>query len=196
MTPSSDTEDQVATILLGVARSSLREAAGLGASLSENTDCLKHKGACFVTLRSGGLLRGCIGSIRAYRPLVEDVAANTRAAALQDPRFSPVVAEELEEIEIEVSVLSETERLEVRSEADLVETLRPGVDGAILEYSGHRGTFLPAVWRELVDPREFVRRLKLKAGLSADFWSPEIQIWRYSTTCYREADSSASRQGV
>ena len=183
-------------MLLEVARSSLREAAGLGASWSENTDSLARKGACFVTLRSAGNLRGCIGSVRAYRSLLEDVAANTRSAALQDPRFSPVVAEELEEIEIEVSVMSETERLDVGSESELLEVLRPGVDGLILEYSGHRGTFLPAVWREIVEPHEFVRRLKLKAGLSADFWSEEIQVWRYSTTSYRESDLGASTKSV
>lgn len=196
MTPSTDTDERVATTLLKVARNSLREAAGLGASQSENTEWLDCRGACFVTLRSAGSLRGCIGSVRAYRPLVEDVAWNTRSAALQDPRFSPVVAEELEDIEIEVSVMSEPEQLDVRSESQLLEVLRPGVDGLILEYEGHRGTFLPAVWRELADPNEFVRRLKLKAGLSADFWSEEIRVWRYSTTSYRESDFSATLQSV
>lgn len=188
MNPSNDTDPQVGSTLLAIARSSLREAAGLSPSSWQKMDRLMGDGACFVTLRSAGNLRGCIGSVRPYRPLAEDVASNTRSAALLDPRFLPVKAEELDDIEIEVSLMSPMDRLAVESEDELLDVLRPGVDGLVMEYGASRGTFLPAVWREIIDPREFVTKLKIKAGLPADFWSPDIVLWRYTTTSYRESD--------
>ncbi len=189
MTPSIDTDPRVGSTLLAIARSSLREATGLSPLSWENVDWLQRNGACFVTLRCDGDLRGCIGSVRPYRPLVDDVASNTRSAALRDPRFSPVKAEELDDIEIEVSLMSPMERLVVESESALLDALRPGVDGLVMEYGGSRGTFLPAVWRELVDPGQFISKLKLKAGLAVDFWSVDITLWRYTTKSYRESNS-------
>ena len=126
--------------------------------------------------------------MQASRPLLEDLQTNARGAAFRDPRFPPVEAEELPELTIEVSLLSPLERMEFESEADLLKQLRPGLDGILLEHGFHRGTFLPAVWRELRDPEVFLRRLKVKAGLAEDFWSPEIVIRRYSTQSWSEAD--------
>ena len=136
--------------------------------------------ATFVTLKRAGGLRGCIGSLEALRPLVEDVNANAFAAAFRDPRFPPVAAIELDGLAVCVSVLSEPEAIAAASELDLLDQLRPGVDGLILQAGHRRATFLPAVWESLPEPRAFLRQLKLKAGLAEDDWSSQTQVWRYA----------------
>jgi len=180
--------DEIGRTLLNIARSTLEEELGGSASSWQEASWLRQPGACFVTLRRGRELRGCIGSIQADRPLVEDLQANARGAAFRDPRFPPVESAELLDLTIEVSLLSPLERLEFDSEADLLKQLRPGHDGVLLEHGYHRGTFLPAVWRELREPQVFLRRLKIKAGLAEDFWSPEIAVRRYTTQSWSEAD--------
>jgi AmmeMemoRadiSam system protein A len=148
---------------------------------------LSADGACFVTLTRQGILRGCIGSVRARRPLLEDLRSNARAAALHDPRFPPVGREELPDLHIEVSLLSEPKPLEAASEEEALAALRPGVDGVILEYGeAHHSTFLPQVWEQLRDPRDFLAHLKHKAGLSPDFWSPALRLWRYEVETFEE----------
>jgi AmmeMemoRadiSam system protein A len=174
-------------VLLSIVRDTL--AHDLEASPAESwpeADWLREPGACFVTLHRDGQLRGCIGSMIAYRPLLEDVQANARAAAFRDPRFPPLEAWELAELSIEVSLLSSLEPMEFDSEENLLAQLRPGVDGLLLEFDGHRGTFLPAVWQTLKEPRTFLDKLKVKAGLSESFWSPDIRIQRYVTHSWGE----------
>lgn len=145
---------------------------------------LRRNGASFVTLHSRGGLRGCIGSLQARRPLVEDVSENAFAAAFRDPRFPPLSRAEWNGLELEVSVLGPAEPIPAASEEALLDELRPGVDGLILEEHGHRATFLPAVWQSLPAPREFVRQLKLKAGLSPDYWSDTLRFSRYRTHAF------------
>ncbi len=143
----------------------------------------KHR-ACFVTLHLGGDLRGCIGSVERVRPLVVDVADRAFAAANKDPRFSPLETHEFETIDIEISVLSPLEPLSLESEKELLEKLRPGVDGLILQDEGSRGVFLPAVWESLPDPAEFVEQLRKKARLPSDFWSSALQVWTFRTETF------------
>jgi len=145
---------------------------------------LRAPGASFVTLKKHGELRGCIGSLTAYRPLVEDVARNAYAAAFSDPRFPPLQASELGELEFHISVLSPPVAMEFESEQDLLRQIRPGVDGLVLEDGIHRGTFLPAVWESLPDAESFLQHLKIKAGLPADYWSPTLKVSRYSTDSF------------
>ena len=154
--------------------------------LADYDETLQRKGACFVTLEEDGNLRGCIGTLQAYQPLVADVAEHAHSAAFGDPRFPPLSAEELERIEISISVLGEPEEMQVADEEDLCRQLEPGVDGVILQYGSLRGTFLPSVWESLPDCREFVRHLKIKAGLSPGFWSDDMQFQRYSTLAFSE----------
>jgi AmmeMemoRadiSam system protein A len=135
--------------------------------------------ATFVTLRRGGDLRGCIGSLEVKRPLVCDVAHNAFSSAFRDPRFSPLTTAELSGLEIQISVLGPLEPLEVSSEEQLLTVLRPKLDGLILRDGRREATFLPSVWEGLPDPQSFVRELKLKAGLPADHWSDELQALRY-----------------
>ena len=141
---------------------------------------LDAPGAVFVTLTRHGMLRGCIGSLEAHRPLWQDVEANARAAAFDDPRFGPLATEEYAQIDVEVSVLSATTPLAAASEADLHAQLRAGVDGLVLEVGYRRSTFLPQVWDALPSPRDFVDELKRKAGLQKDFWSGDLRFSRYS----------------
>jgi AmmeMemoRadiSam system protein A len=144
-------------------------------------EALRVELASFVTLQLDGQLRGCIGSLEAFRPLAVDVAGNAWAAAFRDPRFVPVTRREAGNLEIHVSVLSVPQAMEFGSEADLLAQLRPFVDGLVLEDEGRRGTFLPSVWESLPDPVDFLRQLKRKAGLPQDYWSDTLRISRYTT---------------
>lgn len=136
--------------------------------------------ASFVTLQIKQQLRGCIGTLEAYRPLIVDVVENAFAAAFRDPRFAPLQASEYEQLHYHLSILNTPEAMQFNSEADLLDQLRPGIDGLILEDLGRRGTFLPSVWESLPEPKNFLIHLKIKAGLSADHWSPSLKIERYT----------------
>ena len=134
-----------------------------------------------MTLKYAGSLRGCIGTLQAIRPLVADVNENAYAAAFRDPRFTPLSHRELSELHISISILSSPEPIRFFSEQDLIGQLRVGIDGLILEEEHHRGTFLPAVWETLPDPRAFLAQLKIKAGLHPGYWSSTLRIYRYQT---------------
>ena len=147
---------------------------------------LDAPGAAFVTLTQRGALRGCIGTLTAYRPLREDVAANAVNAAIRDPRFPPLTAAELPDTHIEVSVLSASEPYPFTDRADALSRLRPGVDGLILEYGSHRGTFLPQVWDSLSKPDDFLANLVRKAGLPAGWWDDDARLSRYTVKAFEE----------
>lgn len=147
---------------------------------------LERPGATFVTLTQEGHLRGCIGSLEAHRQLDADVRANARAAAFGDPRFPPLRTTELKRTRVEVSLLTPAVAIEFADEDDATHKLRPGVDGVILEWQGRRGTFLPQVWESLPDPRTFLNTLKQKAGLPAEFWAPDVKLYRYEVQKWKE----------
>jgi len=107
-------------------------------------------------------------------------------AALRDPRFPPLSARELAETQIEVSVLSDSEPYPFIHRADAVSGLRPGVDGLILEYGSHRGTFLPQVWDSVSDPDDFLAHLVRKAGLPAGWWDDDARLSRYTVKAFEE----------
>lgn len=136
--------------------------------------------ATFVTLEVHHELRGCIGTLEARRPLIQDVAHNAGAAAFEDPRFAPVTQAEAGVLAIHISILSPMEAVAFTDEADLLGQVRPGIDGLVLEDRGKRGTFLPTVWEKVRDPARFLAHLKAKAGLPADHWSPSLRVWRYT----------------
>ncbi len=136
--------------------------------------------ATFVTLEIQKNLRGCIGVLKPIRPLVEDVVENAYSAAFSDRRFPPLTKPELLKLELHISVLSIAEPVNFESEADLIKQLRPEIDGLILEEGFKRATFLPSVWESLPTPTQFLRHLKQKAGLSMDYWSNTIKIFRYT----------------
>ena len=176
-------------LLLRIARESLIEALGLGEAADHRDPWLLEPGACFVTLTRGGRLRGCVGTIRAYRPLRDDVRFNARASAFHDSRFSPVRRDEFPELAFEVSLLSSPEPLPpCACEEEAHAILRPGVDGVILEMGSHRSTFLPQVWEQLPDPWDFLAHLKHKAGLPENFWSPDVRLQRYTVRKWVEGE--------
>ncbi len=173
-----------APTLLGIARASvehgLRVGAPLEVDLGRYPDPLGTARASFVTLHVSGELQGCMGALEPRCPLVTDVATNAYGAAFRDPRFEPLQSGDLERLGLHVSVLSELQPLEVGSEEELIARLRPKIDGLVLREGSHVGTFLPAVWESLSDPGLFVRELKRKAGLPADYWSPRVEIQLYT----------------
>jgi AmmeMemoRadiSam system protein A len=177
--------DTQRNLLHTIARESIRSGLTYGQPLQVELDrldeVLREPAATFVTLNLHGRLRGCIGSLQAVRPLAEDVAHNAWAAAFQDYRFPPLTEAEFPDIDIHISLLSEPEPMQVISEDDLLHQLRPGTDGLILEDGAYRSTFLPQVWESLPDPKQFVAELKMKAGLSPDYWSDTIRVDRYRT---------------
>jgi len=140
---------------------------------------LRTPGACFVTLRKNGELRGCIGSAQAHRPLVEDVVANAYRAAFADSRFAKLLRDEREQVEISISLLSPPVPMAFTDERDFLTRIRPGIDGLIIEDRGLRSLFLPSVWSQLPDRSDFIGRLKVKAGLSWEHWSPTFRAQRF-----------------
>ena len=176
--------------LLKLARQVVRQGAE-GALKGEPTVTLQQANpaltairASFVTLNTAGRLRGCIGSLQAHMPLMQDVARNAYKSAFHDPRFAKVTAAEIDGLETKISVLSTPAEIRFESERHLVGILRPGTDGIILADGARRGTFLPQVWESIPTPAEFLRKLKVKAGLSADHWSPTMKAWRYGTESF------------
>ena len=131
---------------------------------------LLESGASFVTLTRGWDLRGCVGALEPYQPLVDDVREHAVAAALQDFRFLPVRPEELPHLKIEISRLTLPEDLEYSTPEDLLQKLRPNLDGVTIFDGRHRATFLPQVWEKLPDPVEFLEHLCLKMDASPDLW--------------------------
>jgi AmmeMemoRadiSam system protein A len=148
---------------------------------------LRREAACFVTLTKHGQLRGCIGSLEARQPLLLDVRDNAVGAAFRDPRFPPVSAEELDDLHVEISVLSHPEPLSYNGPGDLIAKLRPGIDGVVIERGWNRATFLPQVWEKLSDPREFLQHLCLKAYLPADAYKrPGLDVYTYQVEMFEE----------
>lgn len=172
-------------LLLDIAKKSiqhgLEHASLLRLNLKDFPSELIKKRATFVTLNINKNLRGCIGTLLAYQPLVQDVAEHAFAAAFKDPRFPTLREAEFEQISISISILSPATKISFTSEADLIQQIRPGVDGLILEDGPHCGTFLPSVWESVVDPNDFLRHLKLKAGLKPNHWSETLVVKRYTT---------------
>ncbi len=182
--------DDAGRVLLPLARAAIAEALGVSGAARHPVPAeppwLRADGASFVTLTQGGALRGCIGTLQAGRSLHDDVRANAVAAALRDPRFAALTAGELDHTRVEVSVLTPPQALTFDDEAHALAQLRPGQDGVILTCGRHRATFLPQVWQQLPEPETFMTRLKHKAGLPADFWSPDVQLSRYTVSKWEE----------
>lgn len=174
--------------LLDIARRSIRHGLEHGQALplvaSDEPEALQAQRASFVTLERLGQLRGCIGHLEAITALACDVAENAYAAAFRDPRFAPLSAQELDDLQIKISVLTPPEPITFSTEAELLAAIEPGVDGLILSEGGRRGTFLPSVWDQLPDPKHFLGHLKQKAGFAPDYWSPHIAVSRYRTESF------------
>lgn len=158
----------------------LENSQALKISIEQYPQVLQDKRATFVTLNIKQQLRGCIGCLSAFRPLVSDVVHNAYAAAFSDPRFPSMTKNELPLLEYHISILSHSRAINFDSYDDLLSQIRPGIDGLILTDGNNRGTFLPSVWEQLNDKELFVKHLLNKAGLASDYWSENIEISRYT----------------
>lgn len=190
MAPTSFTPSQ-GRQLIRLARETLLSHFGLGpvTILEEiNKDAaFKRRQGTFVTLEIDGNLRGCIGSLRGTDAISEGIQRNALNAALNDFRFVQVSAEELPHITIEVSILTEPVALSFKSPQDLLNKLRPGIDGVVLKKGGAQATFLPQVWDQLPNPEDFLSHLCRKAGLSANAWREQkAEISTYQVQHFKE----------
>ena len=179
--------------LLALARQSIE--AGLSAMrwvsmpVQDFSGPLGERRGSFVTLRTLGQLRGCCGILTTERTLAEDLWRNAWGSAFADPRFSPLEAEEWRDVDLHISVLTPLEPIVVADEDELLDRLRPAIDGLALERDDASATFLPDVWEQIPDPREFVRHLKQKAGWPAGSWSPHIKVSRFTTESFGDEPS-------
>ena len=178
-------------ILLKIAREALENSAeGLPLpqiNLSSLPPTLQELGASFVTLTIGERLRGCIGTLEAYQPLGLDVQEHAMAAALQDPRFPQVRPEECPQIHIEVSMLTPKVPLDYRDVKELLEKIRPGVDGVILQDGYRKATFLPQVWEKLPNSSDFLSHLCNKMGAPSDLWQKKpLKVFVYQVQEFHE----------
>ena len=175
-------------LLLTIARKSIKHGLEHGTALKlvkENyPPALQQERAVFITLKINSQLRGCIGTTETSSSIVQNVADYAFRAAFHDPRFSPLDKDEFDQITLSISILSANEPVEFTSETDLLNQIRPGIDGLIIEKGNCRATFLPSVWETLPDTHEFLRQLKLKANIPTNE-SPG-KAWRYHADIIQE----------
>ncbi|RXJ86110.1 AmmeMemoRadiSam system protein A [Arcobacter sp. CECT 8985] len=178
-------------ILLDIARKSIFTYFDKSLILSKeyyisNHDELTEQRATFVSLTINGRLRGCIGSIEAYRELYEDVFENARKAAFYDTRFSPIEMKDFFNIKIEVSVLTPAKKVDYIDKYDLKEKIIPKKHGVILNFEGKQATFLPQIWNDLPTFEEFIDSLCLKAGVSTSCFEQNAQVYIYEVIKIKE----------
>lgn len=177
------TDDQ--DVCLQIAHQSIQQGLQNGSALKvitcDYSSDLQQNLTSFVTLHINEKLRGCIGALEAYQPLINDIAEHAYSAAFQDPRFPALQDNEYDQLDIKISVLGKPEAMTFKNEDDLLQKIQPNVDGLILEHGSNRSTFLPSVWEQLPDKRIFLNHLKAKAGLSQEWWDNAVKISRYET---------------
>jgi AmmeMemoRadiSam system protein A len=141
----------------------------------------------FVTLTIEGSLRGCIGHIIPQESMIEGIRINALNAAFRDPRFRPLSRKEWEKVKIEISILTDPKPLPYTDADDLLKKLRPGIDGVIIKKGFNQATFLPQVWEQLPDKKDFLRHLCMKAGLDWDAWKHEkLEVSTYQVQAFEE----------
>ncbi len=152
-------------------------------SLNLGFAAAQRPGAAFVTLHCNGQLRGCIGHIRAVRPLAETIQEMALAAAFEDPRFYPLQEAELTELEIEISVLSPMERLKDPNELVI------GRDGLFIVQGFSSGLLLPQVATEQGwNKEQFLAGVCQKAGLPSDAWRKSAELYVFQAEIFQEID--------
>ncbi|HIC85212.1 MAG TPA: AmmeMemoRadiSam system protein A [Desulfobacterales bacterium] len=192
MTREEEFSEQEGRYLLKVARETIEQRlfgrrARRGDALPPPSAKLHQRRGTFVTLTKEGTLRGCIGHIIAQESVLEGVRINAINAAFKDPRFMPVQPQEWDKIKIEVSILTDPKPLEYKDAQDLLNKLRPGIDGVIIKKGYSQATFLPQVWEQLPQKEEFLTHLCLKAGLDGDEWKKgDLEVLTYQVQAFEE----------
>lgn len=175
--------------LLALARETLKNqfdqtAAAKGVTVPVGSEQI---GDSFVTLTENGELRGCIGTTEAFEPLIDNIKHNVLSAAFSDSRFNPVTQAELENIKIEISILSQPEEIVFKNTDELLKKINPEKDGIILTADGKSATYLPQVWEQLPQKEQFLASLCQKAGLPTDRWkNPGLKIKKYQVESFQE----------
>jgi AmmeMemoRadiSam system protein B/AmmeMemoRadiSam system protein A len=182
-------------ILVKLARKTIMEklgkklASGKAMQLSDalKNSCFNERRGTFVTLKIGGRLRGCIGSLTSNESIRTGIRRNALNAAFRDTRFPPLTANEFEHLDIEISILTKPKPLEYSDYSDFLSKLRVNVDGVIIRKGRAGATFLPQVWKQLPEPEKFLSRLCAKAGLSADSWkNTKLEVLTYQVQHFEE----------
>jgi AmmeMemoRadiSam system protein B/AmmeMemoRadiSam system protein A len=190
---SSELSKDKGEILLKLARKTIaqklgipgQESSGLENSLKDET--FRSRRGTFVTLKINNQLRGCIGNLNPDKTILDGVQDNAVNAAFSDPRFRPLSKNEFDKIHIEVSLLTEPKQLEFKDATDLLAKLRPHIDGVIIRKGMYSATFLPQVWEQLPDKKEFLEHLCMKAGLPAGAWrEPGLEVSTYQVQYFEE----------
>lgn len=191
MVPEQHLTDTDRLFLLSLARQSIENCANGKSLPTVDLDALppllREQGASFVTLTYQGYLRGCVGVLEPYQSLAEDVREHAIAAAFQDYRFPPIQAKEINEIKIEISYLTRPKTLHYENPSELLELLRPNIDGVVVRDGMRRATFLPQVWEKIPDPEEFLEQLCLKMGARDDLWRrKKLEVFTYQVEEFHE----------
>ena len=178
-------------VLLKIARKTIAnrlgiESADVDPSAERDLVFQDHRGT-FVTLTIGGQLRGCIGNVNPTDSILTGVKQNAVSAAFHDPRFDALKADEFDLVDLEISILTEPQPLAYKNSRDLIKKLRVNIDGVILRKGDKSATFLPQVWHQLPQPKQFLSHLCMKAGLSSDAWKKKpIDILTYQVQYFEE----------
>lgn len=154
---------------------------------------LLENGACFVSLHMKDNLRGCIGSLEAHEPLIKNIIRNAKNAAFHDPRFMALQKDEMEDVNIEISILTKPEKMDYIGGRDLIRKLKAPEHGVILSKGGRSATFLPVVWEHFKEGKNydkigFLTELCMKAGLNPDDWEKGCDIEIYQAILVKEND--------
>jgi len=192
--PLSEREKQ---ILLDFAHQSIVAAAHQDlpprVDLNSLPDRLQQPGAAFVTLTRSGLLRGCIGTLKREFPLAQDVVLRATAAATDDPRFPPLKINEIEDTEIEISILATPQPLEYKTPDEIPNLLVPGADGVTIILGHKRATFLPQVWEKVDSPEHFLSMLCQKAKLPVEAWRRgDLEISTYRVESFHRSPNKTA----
>ena len=148
---------------------------------------LKQPGATFITITKNGILRGCVGGLKPTKSVIDDVCEHAAAAAMEDFRFPPLEADEIDEIKIEISLISRTRKLNYSDIDELLKLIQPGVDGVIVKDGGARATFLPQVWLKIPEKEKFLNHLCQKMGAPPDLWKKKkIEVLTYQVEKFTE----------
>ena len=176
------TSDRDRKILLQLARDSIvAHVAGQRAAAPPLEGALAVKGGAFVTIHVGGELRGCIGHVELDEPIGRVIPRCAVAACSADPRFPPVTAQEIETLDVELSLLGQLEAIADPSQIEI------GRHGLIVERDGFRGLLLPQVATEWNWDREtFLAHTCKKAGLPSDAWRNGARLWRFEAEVFGE----------
>jgi AmmeMemoRadiSam system protein A len=191
MTDTGQLTEEEGRYLLSVARKTIEQKiSNLEAQVefdSFDSNKFSEKRGTFVTLTIDDGLRGCIGNIIPQESLLDGVKANAINAAFRDPRFRPLSGKEWEKVKIEISILTDPKPLDYSNRKDLLEKMRQGTDGVILKKGYNQSTFLPQVWEQLPDKKEFLTHLCLKAGLDGNEWEKEkLEVLTYQVQAFEE----------